>query len=279
MPSTDSTLRQAQQTAAQNKASTSGQTAAADGGGQAQEEVAKRKDRGAAQQSAALPQPRKLRMAPISPNVIAEPYRGDKPPIPWRAYLGKAGWKEKWARFLGGVRFLYTVAKCRKHLKTDALGFKAEAIQLYSDINRMTAANDRTGLRHLITPGEMTTVKKQLKMREDGIWSRVDWSLGKKLQPQDISIVQGRLMAMDPKNDDMTFAQLTVVIKAIHKFVAYDERGNIVAGSPIDEIPVQDVWVLERSFQKVAHSKWRLAGRISGVALSSRRSWWRRKLR
>jgi len=51
----------------------------------------------------------------------------------------------------------------------------------------------------LITPGEMTTVKKQLKMREDGIWSRVDWSLGKKLQPQDISIVQGRLMAMDPK--------------------------------------------------------------------------------
>jgi len=56
-------------------AGTSGQTAAADGGGQAQEEVAKRKDRGAAQQSAALPQPRKLRMAPISPNVIAEPYR------------------------------------------------------------------------------------------------------------------------------------------------------------------------------------------------------------
>jgi len=38
------------------------------------------------------------------------------------------------------------------------------------------------------------------------------------------------------QNDDMTFAQLTVVIKAIHKFVAYDERGNIVAGSPIDEV-------------------------------------------
>jgi hypothetical protein len=51
----------------------------------------------------------------------------------------------------------------------------------------------------LITPVEMTNVKKQLKMREDGNWKRIEWSLGKELQPHDISVVHGRLMAMDPK--------------------------------------------------------------------------------
>jgi hypothetical protein len=44
------------------------------------------------------------------------------------------------------------------------------------------------------------------------------------------------------------------------------------------QVPVQDVWVLERSFQKVAYSKWRLAGRISGVALIAPKGhWWRGK--
>jgi hypothetical protein len=78
--------------------------------------------------------------------------RGDKPPIPWRAYFGKAGWKERWARLLGGVRFFYTLAKCKKHLKMDSQGFKADAIRLYTDINRMTAAGDRTGLCHVTPP-------------------------------------------------------------------------------------------------------------------------------
>lgn len=240
--------------------------------------MAKRKEKGLAQQSAALPQPRKLQMAPISPNLIAEPYRGNKPPIPWRAYLRTAGWKERWARVVGGARFFYTLAKCRKHLGMDSKGFKKDAIRLYTDINRMTAAGDRTGLRHLITPVEMTNVKKQLKMREDGNWKRIEWSLGKELQPHDISVVHGRLMAMDPKNDDMTFAQLTIRVKAAHKFAVYGDGGKLVAGNPEEEVPVQDVWVLERSFQKVAYSKWRLAGRISGVALIAPKGhWWRGK--
>jgi hypothetical protein len=31
----------------------------------------------------------------------------------------------------------------------DSKGFKKDAIRLYTDINRMTASGDRTGLRHV----------------------------------------------------------------------------------------------------------------------------------
>ncbi len=56
-------------------AGTSGQGGATGSSGQAGEEVAKRKEKGFAQQSAAMMQPRRLQMAAISPNLIAEPYR------------------------------------------------------------------------------------------------------------------------------------------------------------------------------------------------------------
>lgn len=56
------------------------------------------------------------------------------------------------------------------------------------------------------------------------------------------------------------FAQLTVRVRATHKFAAYDGRRRLVAGDPEREVPVQDVWVLERSFKEGPTSRWRVAG-------------------
>ena len=44
------------------------------------------------------------------------------------------------------------------------------------------------------------------------------------------------------------------------------------------EVPVQDVWVLERSFNKAPHSKWRLAGRLGGVPPTAASTSWRERL-
>jgi len=38
------------------------------------------------------------------------------------------------------------------------------------------------------------------------------------------------------QNDDMTFAQLTIRVKAAHRFAVYDERGKVVAGNPEEEV-------------------------------------------
>ena len=56
-----------------------------------------------------------------------------------------------------------------------------------------------TEILQIVTPGELTNVKRQIKMREDGNWSRVDWSLAETLNSGDIQLIQGRLMALDPK--------------------------------------------------------------------------------
>ena len=55
-------------------------------------------------------------------------------------------------------------------------------------------------------------------------------------------------------------------------------RNQLVAGSLAAEVPVQDVWVLERSFMKAPHSKWRLAGRLGGVAPTAANTSWRERL-
>ena len=49
-------------------------------------------------------------------------------------------------------------------------------------------------------------------------------------------------------------------IRALHKFAAYSGKGELKAGSPGKEFPVQDVWILERAFRKGPTSRWRVAG-------------------
>jgi hypothetical protein len=51
-----------------------------------------------------------------------------------------------------------------------------------------------------------------------------------------------------------------VRVRAAHKFAAYDGKRRLVAGDPEKEVPVQDVWVLERSFREEPTSRWRVAG-------------------
>ena len=67
--------------------------------------------------------------------------------------------------------------------------------------------------------------------------------------------------ALLPAQDDKSaFAQLTVRVRAAHKFVARDAAGAVVAGDARREVPVQDVWVLERYLQPGPTSRWRVAG-------------------
>lgn len=54
-----------------------------------------------------------MRLSMVSSNLLAEPYRGTPPPLPWSAYLTRAGWAERWRRFMSGVKSLYTLAKCQ----------------------------------------------------------------------------------------------------------------------------------------------------------------------
>ena len=52
------------------------------------------------------------------------------------------------------------------------------------------------------------------------------------------------------QDEQSAYAQLTVRIRALHKFAAYSGKGELKAGSPGKEFTVQDVWILERAFKK-----------------------------
>lgn len=67
------------------------------------------------------------------------------------------------------------------------------------------------------------------------------------------------------QDEDKMFAQLTVRFRARHRFAAYNARGRLVGGSDTAEFPVQDVWIFEHALRKASYSKWRLAGRLSGL--------------
>jgi uncharacterized protein YfaT (DUF1175 family) len=62
------------------------------------------------------------------------------------------------------------------------------------------------------------------------------------------------------QDEKSAYAQLTVRIRAVHKFAAYAGSGMLQAGSPGKEFPVQDVWILERAFKQGPTSRWRVAG-------------------
>ena len=62
------------------------------------------------------------------------------------------------------------------------------------------------------------------------------------------------------QDEQSAYAQLTVRIRALHKFAAYSGKGELKAGSPGKDFPVQDVWILERAFKKGPTSRWRIAG-------------------
>ena len=80
------------------------------------------------------------------------------------------------------------------------------------------------------------------------------------------------------QDEEMMFGQLTVRIRARHRFSAYNARGQLVAGSESADFPVQDVWIFEHAFRKAAFSKWRLAGRIGGLPPTPSAVSWRQRI-
>lgn len=54
-----------------------------------------------------------MRLSMVSSNLLAEPYRGVLPSLPFSAYFTLSGWKEVGRRFMSQVKSLYTLAKCK----------------------------------------------------------------------------------------------------------------------------------------------------------------------
>lgn len=205
-----------------------------------------------------------VRVSLVSSNVLAEPYKGEAPSLPLSAWVTAGGWRERWRRWMGGVKSIYTIAKLRKNVDGWSLpGFKEEALALYKQACTALAAGDRTALRQLVTPAVFTDMKRQLKAREDGGWQRVEWELLQAPTLKEMEVVQGRLVSIDPKNDNVGFAQLTVRFKSRQRFAAYDGRGRLAAGSPEEEVGVDDFWVFERPLGKALAHRWRVAARLS----------------
>ena len=204
-----------------------------------------------------------VRVTMVSSNLLAEPYKGEPPALPLSSWVSPTGWKERWRRWMGGVKSIYTIAKLRKNVKGWSLpNFKEEALDIYEQACSALAAGDRTELRQLVSPAIFSDMKKQIKAREDGGWKRVDWALTHKPTLKEIEVVQGRLISIDPKNDNTGFAQLTVRFKCRQKFSAYDGKGRLVAGSEEKDVPVDDFWVFERPLKEQMSNRWRVAGRL-----------------
>lgn len=54
-----------------------------------------------------------MKLSMVSPNVLAEPYRGVPPPLRLSAFLGTTGWRELWRRFLAAAKSVYALSKCK----------------------------------------------------------------------------------------------------------------------------------------------------------------------
>lgn len=197
-----------------------------------------------------------------SPGLLAEPYRGDPPALPWSALVTYSGWQTRWGRWMGSLRSMYTLARCTRDISGFGLqDFKIEATGLYRDLNELIAAGDKQAMRRLVTEKMYSLLKKEVQHREQGGWHRVEWGMKRLPEPKDVSIVQGRLIQADESDQSMAFAQLTCRIQSQQTFAAYGKGGKLVAGQPGEEIDVVDHWVFERMLKR-PNRKWTVAGRL-----------------
>ncbi|KAK9796971.1 hypothetical protein WJX73_002111 [Symbiochloris irregularis] len=158
-----------------------------------------------------------LKMALVSPNMLAEPYTGEPEALTWLSFLTISGWRERWQRTLSGAKSIYTLSKCKKYLKPFHVDrFKAEALSLYERACTQIARGDAGALRQLATPTEHSLMKQQIKSREDGGWARTVWALAERPALSDLELVRGRLVIIDPKDETSGFAQLTLRIRSRH---------------------------------------------------------------
>ena len=76
--------------------------------------------------------------------------RGDPPPLPLSSWFTVQGYRDRWKRFIGGAKSMYTLAKCRKYVPGFSLpGFKADVLRIYEDACSGIARGDRTLLRQV----------------------------------------------------------------------------------------------------------------------------------
>lgn len=113
-----------------------------------------------------------------------------------------------------------------------------------------------------MTPTIYTQMKGEIGRRGAGGWHSVEWSLVHRPTLRDIQVLQARLLG-DPKQEEMAFAQITVLIPSVQRFAAFARNGQLVAGDLKDHFKVKDFWVFERCMKKdSASATWRLAARL-----------------
>ncbi len=72
--------------------------------------------------------------------------------MPLVSWVTLSGWRERWHWTLGGVKAIYTLARCRKFVPGFSLpAFKADALLLYEEVCQAIAADDKTLLRQVLT--------------------------------------------------------------------------------------------------------------------------------
>lgn len=155
---------------------------------------------------------------------------------------------------------MYTLARVRSAITGWSLApFKEEALGIYQAVSGALADGDQTTLRKLVTAKELTQMKREIKRREQGGWTRIDWALE---EVKAISVVRGRMMAPNPEDTSFQFAQLTVEFETSQRFAAYGKDRKLVAGDPEARVDVVERWVLEHGLT-LPHARWRLAGRLA----------------
>ena len=211
-----------------------------------------------------------LRAALVSAGVLAEPYRGEPPPLPLTAWVTPSGWKARWGRWLGGAKSMYTLvtdlcgwrvcdfrrggrcidrktlfphphtqtapphtqAKCRKLIPGWELAtFKRDVVVLHASVNAALASADRSALRTLLTPSEYAAAKRQVAARVDAGWASVKWEVARPIEPgRDVELVHARLVMANPRDERAGFAQITARVRCDVAFEAKDRAGKVVAG-------------------------------------------------
>lgn len=87
----------------------------------------------------------------FKPGLVLTVDRGELPPLPLVSWVTLSGWKERWQRTLGGVKAIYTLARCRKFVPGFSLpAFKADTLLLYEEVCQAIAADDKTLLRQVL---------------------------------------------------------------------------------------------------------------------------------
>lgn len=199
----------------------------------------------------------------VSSNILAEPYKGEKAPLPLSSWVTPSGWGLRWGRWKDSWKSMYSMSKLKKNITAwDLRRFKLEALDIYRQTNAALASGDMSALRSLATPPIFSDMKKQIKQREKAGWSSVAWELVEEPELRNLELVQVRVVAADQKDDETAFVQLTVKIPSKQVFTAYDTHGKVVAGGG-DPISVVDHWVLEVPLSKKSRQRYRVAARLT----------------